>query len=562
MKDITTSRLMSVFVFLLASSLLTPQLPFNGNSAPSLLYTIEVGVQSRVWNEELIQWVQTLCKRGNPFEESFLEYDHLGDSIRFRFNCSVTLRLREVVLIMDGKGQTRFRFVPSKSCDLYTKPLAGMGRLVPVDESKRKKVLYFEFIGVDELPYYLRYVEGSAKIHPSKELEKAMDLKDKDLRKREYSVYYDEDNNTIIWYNFFTSKKKPSIQASLELEYLMEKSGILEALRSGEEPFYLINFSFEAYPVDEFRLVPVKKNSSSGLRPPKPNTFRFLEIIYLEGNKPNETDLPEVNVTWMLSERWGSHVLVRVKEPKYYINATVEGEGKILMDPPGGVYHEGIEVNIRAVPAKGYRFIRWEGDVRGEHPEVTLVMNSNKSITAYFEKVNNCKVFVSVEPEGSGEVVFTPANDTYPLGTDVVIIALPSKGYMFDHWEGDIEGRFNPVKITLDSDKYLKAFFKPGGIDIRKPRIGYLQFRDKPIFKIGVSIIIGKFTIELDASDEVDHVSFYLDGNQTFDDRERPFSWLCDAPFGLRTITILAFDTEENLIDAETFYVFVINLSR
>ena len=46
----------------------------------------------------------------------------------------------------------------------------------------------------------------------------------------------------------------------------------------------------------------------------------------------------------------------------------------------------GTEVTVTATAAKGFRFRKWEGDLHGSHDDVTLTVDSSKSITATFAK--------------------------------------------------------------------------------------------------------------------------------------------------------------------------------
>jgi len=47
----------------------------------------------------------------------------------------------------------------------------------------------------------------------------------------------------------------------------------------------------------------------------------------------------------------------------------------------------------------------------------------------------------------------------YELGTEISITAIPESNYRFREWSGDALGQSNPLKITLDSDKSVKANF-------------------------------------------------------------------------------------------------------
>ena len=75
----------------------------------------------------------------------------------------------------------------------------------------------------------------------------------------------------------------------------------------------------------------------------------------------------------------------QVQPDEYILNATVsEGEGRIVKNPDRGSYPEGTNVSLKAVASPGYHFDRWEGDVTGSQNPVSIIMNENKSVQAFF----------------------------------------------------------------------------------------------------------------------------------------------------------------------------------
>jgi uncharacterized repeat protein (TIGR02543 family) len=54
------------------------------------------------------------------------------------------------------------------------------------------------------------------------------------------------------------------------------------------------------------------------------------------------------------------------------------------VSPSGGTYDEGTEVTLTAIPATGYIFDQWSGDVSGNVTSANVTMNVNKSATANF----------------------------------------------------------------------------------------------------------------------------------------------------------------------------------
>ena len=103
------------------------------------------------------------------------------------------------------------------------------------------------------------------------------------------------------------------------------------------------------------------------------------------------------------------------------------------VSPSKGNYESGEVVELLAEAATGYRFVSWEGDVSGDDNPVEVTMNSNKSITAVFEKsaaesiviytindphgkINNfarVKAIIEKEKESESQVFFVSGGDIF-----------------------------------------------------------------------------------------------------------------------------------------------------
>jgi hypothetical protein len=135
-------------------------------------------------------------------------------------------------------------------------------------------------------------------------------------------------------------------------------------------------------------------------------------------------------------------------------------EGSVSVNPaPGtdGRYAKDTTATLIVIPASGYRFDHWSGDVSGNDISVTIIMDANKSIKANFIRVYT--LTTSVSPTGGGSV--SPSRGTYDEGTDVVLTAIPASGYLFDHWSGDVSGNDTSVTITMNANKSVIATFIP-----------------------------------------------------------------------------------------------------
>lgn len=78
-----------------------------------------------------------------------------------------------------------------------------------------------------------------------------------------------------------------------------------------------------------------------------------------------------------------AYLLTRPSE--YTLTISVDPPGSGFVSPISGPYKAGISVTLTATPASDYNFSYWGGDASGENTSITITMNSNKDVTAYFE---------------------------------------------------------------------------------------------------------------------------------------------------------------------------------
>jgi hypothetical protein len=80
-------------------------------------------------------------------------------------------------------------------------------------------------------------------------------------------------------------------------------------------------------------------------------------------------------------------------------SAPAEG-GSITRTPDAASYSYGTLVELTATPAPGYRFVNWSGDATGTARTVTVMMNSDKNVTAEFYV--DSPLYSPVDPERGG----------------------------------------------------------------------------------------------------------------------------------------------------------------
>ena len=96
-------------------------------------------------------------------------------------------------------------------------------------------------------------------------------------------------------------------------------------------------------------------------------------------------------------------------------------------------------------------------------PESKVVSGSRDAIIFRGTKVQHP---LSIQVQGKGAVTLDPApqpDGRYPHDAQVQLTAVPETGWVFSHWEGDLQGSANPAVLTIDSPQEILAVFSQTG---------------------------------------------------------------------------------------------------
>jgi hypothetical protein len=191
------------------------------------------------------------------------------------------------------------------------------------------------------------------------------------------------------------------------------------------------------------------------------------------------TDVRDINMAGTIvgvavdaNER--QHAVMLVPIAACNVSTSVVGQGSV--SPASGQFFEGDPVEFSATPDAGWQFDHWQGDLEGSQNPITVTISSDMSIAAVFAQI---QYTLTVNVEGAGTVETTVLTSelamaqigmdtalvqsgpggSFPAGTVVMATAVPSAGWQFDHWQGDLAGSTNPASITMDADKTITAVF-------------------------------------------------------------------------------------------------------
>jgi hypothetical protein len=112
---------------------------------------------------------------------------------------------------------------------------------------------------------------------------------------------------------------------------------------------------------------------------------------------------------------------------------------------------------VTAVADAGYHFVSWS-DGSTANPRTDTHVTGNISVTASFAQ-DEYTLIVEVIPAEGGTITIQPEQATYLSGATVNLEAVPSIGWTFVEWTGDISSSASVQSIVMDSNKHIVAHF-------------------------------------------------------------------------------------------------------
>lgn len=167
---------------------------------------------------------------------------------------------------------------------------------------------------------------------------------------------------------------------------------------------------------------------------------------------------------------------------EYNLSTEVEpsNAGTISLDPFGGEYEDGTEVDLTATPEGVYVFDHWtlNDSEYSSSNTVTVTLEEDMTMKAHFATTppQTRTLEVNVQPDGAGTVNRVTrtlsASDiqfTVDNGETITVKAVPDDNYVFEGWTGVKTSKNREVEILMDSDKSITANF--GEAYAREPAI-------------------------------------------------------------------------------------------
>nr|MCR4940465.1 hypothetical protein [Treponemataceae bacterium] len=145
---------------------------------------------------------------------------------------------------------------------------------------------------------------------------------------------------------------------------------------------------------------------------------------------------------------------------KYKLSVRCETGGSVVSSAGAKTdFTAGERCMLTALPADGYTFGGWTGDVTSSEKNICVTLDSDIFLSASFDKIPpEVRYSLSVNSVGAGNLEVNPLKTDYSAGELVTINALPASGHMFTYWNDGVESMSRTV--VMNDDKTLTAQFK------------------------------------------------------------------------------------------------------
>jgi uncharacterized repeat protein (TIGR02543 family) len=159
------------------------------------------------------------------------------------------------------------------------------------------------------------------------------------------------------------------------------------------------------------------------------------------------------------------NVIARFKRRDYPLNLTIVGEGtideRIVSNPQGREYPFETVVELTPIAKEGWVFDSWDGDLTGTDSPKTITVDKEKNVTVKFRR-KDYSINFTIVGEGTVEerIVTNPQGRQYPFETIVELTPVAEGGWIFERWEGDLQGNKIPETLLMGDEKNVTVVFR------------------------------------------------------------------------------------------------------
>jgi pectate lyase len=317
-----------------------------------------------------------------------------------------------------------------------------------------------------------------------------------------------------IYNNYYRKNHIYGVSSNLEADVVVEGSYFLnvpipvETSRDGSPPGDLVE----------------RSNIFVSCGPPGTRGTAFDPTTFYSYSMDSAVTIPSMLTSYAGSGRYDFSYGGTAATYTLSVTAT---NGTVTKVPDQPTYAFGTSVQLTAAPSPGYYFVKWTGDVAPSQAftnPVTITMDGNKSVTALFTNVLHTLTVNAT----NGTVTKNPDLAAYPEGTTVQLTPVPSPGYFFVNWTGNVpvgHEADNPLTLTMDANRNVTATFSGTAYTLTTIAThgSVLRNPNQAVFDSGATVQLTAVpdagyhftTWSGDASGSANPLSLLMNGNKT-----------------------------------------------
>ncbi len=139
---------------------------------------------------------------------------------------------------------------------------------------------------------------------------------------------------------------------------------------------------------------------------------------------------------------------------------TGSSSGSITLNPAGGSYSCGTQVQVTAVPfSSDWTFQGFSGALSGTTNPQTITLDASTPSVSVSAAFTQTSFPINVTIVGPGTVALSPSAASYASGTSVQLTATPNSGAYFVGFTGDVTSATSPATTTVNSTQNVTATF-------------------------------------------------------------------------------------------------------
>ncbi len=163
--------------------------------------------------------------------------------------------------------------------------------------------------------------------------------------------------------------------------------------------------------------------------------FQLLQFDILLDRSSSDTSQIDTNGYKILKEDIGTlfsqlptYFVPSTPVPQYTLTINVSGAGSVTRNPNQSIYDSAETVQLTATPSTGYSFAGWSGDASGQINPLSLLISSNKTVTATFIQSS----FAITASAGANGTISPSGTVNVNFGASQIFTITPNAGYHID----------------------------------------------------------------------------------------------------------------------------------